>query len=137
VAYYRQALKIMMITTITISLIIMMIIIQLFIYLSADLNSQWPATESARIQTAAVRRHRTKHTHTHTHKRRKTDQLRIFIFEHEFIKISAGLQTAFAAETRPAEGQCLEEHVNVPSRNPKADCFEDRGATFRATRDIY
>jgi hypothetical protein len=32
----------------------MMMIIQFFIYLRAELNSQWPITESARIQTATV-----------------------------------------------------------------------------------
>jgi hypothetical protein len=28
--------------------------IQIFIYLRAELNRQWPITESARIQTAAI-----------------------------------------------------------------------------------
>jgi hypothetical protein len=36
--------------------------IQFFIYLRAELNSQWPITESARIQTTAMRQHRTKQT---------------------------------------------------------------------------
>jgi hypothetical protein len=36
--------------------------IQIFIYLRAELNSQWPITESARIQTTAIRQHRTKQT---------------------------------------------------------------------------
>jgi hypothetical protein len=36
--------------------------IQLFIYLRAELKSQWPITESARIQTTAIRQHRTKQT---------------------------------------------------------------------------
>jgi hypothetical protein len=35
--------------------------IQLFIYLLAELNSQWPITESARIETT-LRQHRTKQT---------------------------------------------------------------------------
>jgi hypothetical protein len=34
--------------------------IQFFIYLRAELNSQWPITESARIQTTVIRQHRTK-----------------------------------------------------------------------------
>jgi hypothetical protein len=38
------------------------IIIQFFIYLRAELNSQWPIRESARIQTTAIRQHRTKQT---------------------------------------------------------------------------
>jgi hypothetical protein len=38
-------------------------IIKFFVYLRAQLNSQWPITESARIQTAAtVRQHRSKQT---------------------------------------------------------------------------
>jgi hypothetical protein len=42
-------------------IIIIIIIIQFFIYLRAELNSQWPITESARIQTeTAIRQHRTK-----------------------------------------------------------------------------
>jgi hypothetical protein len=40
-------------------IIIIIIIIQFFIYVRAELNSQWPITESARIQTA-IRQHRTK-----------------------------------------------------------------------------
>jgi hypothetical protein len=36
-----------------------LIIIQFFIYLRAELNSQWPITESARIHTA-IRQHMTK-----------------------------------------------------------------------------
>jgi hypothetical protein len=31
-----------------------------FIYLRAELNSQWSITESARIQTTAIRQHKTK-----------------------------------------------------------------------------
>jgi hypothetical protein len=45
----------------TIIIIIIIIIIQFFIYLRAELNSQWPVTESARIQTTAIRK-RTKQT---------------------------------------------------------------------------
>jgi hypothetical protein len=37
-------------------------IIQVFIHLRAELSSQWPITESARIQTTAIRQHRTKQT---------------------------------------------------------------------------
>jgi hypothetical protein len=36
--------------------------IQFFIYLRAEHNSQWPITESERIQTTAIRQHRTKQT---------------------------------------------------------------------------
>jgi hypothetical protein len=36
--------------------------IKFFIYLRAELYSQWPITESARIQTTAIGQHRTKRT---------------------------------------------------------------------------
>jgi hypothetical protein len=73
-------------------------------------------------------------------KQRKMNQARLLKLKHEFLKISLSLQTAFAVETLLAEGQWLEEQVNmvkltnVRSRNPKADYFEDRGATFSATK---
>jgi hypothetical protein len=43
-------------------IIIIIIIIQFFTYLRAEPNSQWPITESAQIQTTAIRQHRTKQT---------------------------------------------------------------------------
>jgi hypothetical protein len=36
--------------------------IQFLIYLRAELNSQWPITESEQVQTTALRQHRTKQT---------------------------------------------------------------------------
>jgi hypothetical protein len=42
------------------------IIIQFFIYLRAELNSQWPITESAQLQTPAIGQHRKKQTKTTT-----------------------------------------------------------------------
>jgi hypothetical protein len=104
--------------------------------LCAELN-QWPTAESAQTQTAAtIRQHRTKQ------KQRKGHQLRSFIFTPAFLKISVDLQTTFAAEMRRAEGQWLEEQLDmvksryVPSRNANADSFEDRGPAFSATGDI-
>jgi hypothetical protein len=47
---------IMMIMTIT----IIIIIIQFYIYLRAEQNSQWPLTESARIQIRAICQNRIK-----------------------------------------------------------------------------
>jgi hypothetical protein len=53
------------------------------------------------------------------------------------------LHITYAVETHLAEGQWLEEQVNmlklrnVLSRKPKADYFEDRGKTFSATKNIY
>jgi hypothetical protein len=64
------------------------------IYLRAELSSQWPVTESARIQTTAIRQHRT-----------KKNQLRLFKLKHDLLKISIDLQTAVAADTHLAEGQ--------------------------------
>jgi hypothetical protein len=54
-----------------------------------------------------MRQHRTKHT------QKAIDLLRLFTFKHEVLKISARLQTVFAAETHLAEGQWLEENVNT------------------------
>jgi hypothetical protein len=79
--------------------------------LRAELGTQWPVTESARIHTA-IRQHRTKQTKTTT-KQRKMDQLRIFKLKHDLLKISADLQTAFAADTHLAEGQWLKEQLNA------------------------
>jgi hypothetical protein len=65
--------------------------------LSSTANGQ---LVSARIQTAAaIRQHRTK--------QRKMDQLRLFTFEHDLLKISVHLQRAFEAETHLGEGQWL------------------------------
>jgi hypothetical protein len=68
-------------------IIVMLIIqsIQFFIYLRAELNSQCPITESARIQTTVIRQHRTK---KQTRKQRKMDQLRLFELKHDLLKIS-------------------------------------------------
>jgi hypothetical protein len=50
---------------------------------------------------------------------------------------------AFPAEARLAEGQWLKEQSNVGKamcisrRNKNADCFEGRGTTFNANRNIY
>jgi hypothetical protein len=53
---------------IIIIIIIVIIIIQFFIYIRADLNSECLITESARIQTTAIRQHRTKQTKKKTKK---------------------------------------------------------------------
>jgi hypothetical protein len=64
--------------------------------------------------------------------------LRLFTLKHDLIKISVDLQTAFAAETHLAEGATGHVKVTyVPSRNRNADCFQDTGAMFSATKDIY
>jgi hypothetical protein len=71
--------------------------------------SQWPFTESARIHTTAIRHHRTKETT----KQRKMDPLRRFTLIYDLLKISVYLQTAFAAETHPAEEQWLKGQLNA------------------------
>jgi hypothetical protein len=54
--------------------------------------------------------------------------------------MSVDSETALAAETRLAEGQWLEEQVNVVKLRMflagilNADCLENRGATFSATK---
>jgi hypothetical protein len=79
----------------------------LFIYmLNSTANGQ---LQSARIQTTAIRQHRTKQTT----KQRKMDQLRLFKLKHDLLKISVDLQTAFAADIHLAEGQWLKEQLNV------------------------
>jgi hypothetical protein len=71
------------------------------IYLCVELNSHWPVTESAQIQTTAIRHHRTKQTKAttkETTEQSKMDQLRLFTLKYDLLKISVDLQTAFAAE---------------------------------------
>jgi hypothetical protein len=68
------------------------------------------------------------------------DNLRLFTLKYDLLKIYVYLQTAFAAETRLAEGQLLKERVKipyVPSRNTNADCFQNRGAMFSAAKNMY
>jgi hypothetical protein len=49
--------------------------IQFFVYLRAELNSQWPIAESARIQTTtAIRQHRTKQTKNNNKINDKTEK---------------------------------------------------------------
>jgi hypothetical protein len=60
------------------------IIIQFFIHLRAEINSQWPTTESARIQTTAMTtqdKTRTKGT-----TKRKMNQFRLLTLEQQFLK---------------------------------------------------
>jgi hypothetical protein len=112
-------------------IIIPVAIIQFFIYLRNELNSQWPIAESAQLQTTAIRQHRTnqttKTTTKETTKQRKMDQLRRCTLKCDLLKIAADLQTAFAAETHLAEGATEGVKVTyVPSGNTNADCFQDR-----------
>jgi hypothetical protein len=79
------------------------IIIQFFIYLRAELNSQWP--ELARIQTA-IRQHMIKLQQIDKKQNKtKMDHLRLFTLKYDLLKISVNVQTAFASETHLADGQ--------------------------------
>jgi hypothetical protein len=69
------------------------------------LNSQWPVTESAQIQTErAMRQHRTKRRGNNKSNSKKQRQMnQAFTLKHELLKkIIYILETAFAAETRLA-----------------------------------
>jgi hypothetical protein len=66
--------------------------------------------ESPRIQTT-IRQHRTKQQSKKTRKQRKVNQLRLFKLQHNLLKISIDLQTAFAADL--AKGQWLKEQLTV------------------------
>jgi hypothetical protein len=64
----------------------------------------------------------------------------IIIVVQEFLKISVSFQTAFAAETRLAEGQWLEEQVNMATLRMfrvgiSRPTVSRRGATFCATKN--
>jgi hypothetical protein len=66
--------------------------------------------QSARIQTAAaIRQHRKKHTTNNKNK----NEFRLLILNQDFLKMSLSLQTAFAVEIHLADGQWLEEQVNM------------------------
>jgi hypothetical protein len=99
-------------------IIIIIIIIQFFIYLRAEVNSQWPITESAQIQRTAIK-YGIKRIKT-----RKTGQLRLFTLRYELLKICVHLQTAFAAVAGGATERGKITYVS--SRNMNFDCFEDR-----------
>jgi hypothetical protein len=77
-------------------------------------------------------------TKTTTTKQREMDQLRPFTLKHDLVKISVDLQTAFAADTHPAERATESGKVMyVLSRNTNDDCFKDRGVIFSAIKDNY
>jgi hypothetical protein len=65
--------------------------------------------------------------------------MKLFIFKHEFLKISAYLRTVFAAETHLAEGATERGKVTyAPSRSTNAECSEEgRGVKFSAIKNIY
>jgi hypothetical protein len=62
-----------------------------------------------------------KHIAKRTNKK-KLNQLRIINFKHKSLKISLHLQIPFAAETHRAEGQWLEEQLNIQSYA----CYEQK-----------
>jgi hypothetical protein len=104
------------------------ILIQLFIYLHAELNSQWSITESARIQTTAIRQHRTKQTKTTN--QRTMYQLRLFKLQLDLLKNICRFTDCICSRYTScwravAEGATERGKVMyVPSRNTNADCFQ-------------
>jgi hypothetical protein len=91
--------------------------IQFFIYLRAELNSQWPITESARIYiTSAKRQQRTKRTKNNKRNNKKQGKNRstkALYTQTWVIKNIGTLPTAFAAEIHLVEGQWLKEKLNM------------------------
>jgi hypothetical protein len=78
------------------------IIIQFYIYLRAELNSQWPVIRSQHEynNSKATQDNRER-------EREEMDQLKFFTLIHELLQISIYLQTAIATETHLSEGQWL------------------------------
>jgi hypothetical protein len=64
------------------------------------------------------------------------NQLRLFTLKHELLKISVDLQTGFTAGTHLAEGQWLEERVNLVKLRMFRAETRGQGSTFSATKDI-
>jgi hypothetical protein len=52
----------------------------------------------------------------------------LFTFKRKLLKISVGLETALSAEANPAEGQCLEEQLDIAQLRTNADSFCERKA---------
>jgi hypothetical protein len=79
------------------------------------------------MQTTAIRkgrRKRTKNNKINKNEQGEIDQIRLFTFEHELLKIFVHLRSAFEAETHLAEGATERGKLTyVPSRNTDADCF--------------
>jgi hypothetical protein len=82
-----------------------------------------------------------KQTHTQKNKqtnKKKLNQLRIINFKHKSLKISLDLQTAFATETHRAEGQWLEEQLNIQSYIcSEQEVSRTEGRKFGNTVSIY
>jgi hypothetical protein len=66
-----------------------------------------------RVSTNTNNSSKTTQDKTKTNEQRISDQLSLFTFKPEFLKISVDLQTAFAAETHLAEGKCPEKQLSV------------------------
>jgi hypothetical protein len=86
--------------------------IKFFICLRAGLNSQWPVTESARIQTTTEIRPQNKTNKNKRNNNNKNGPAKAF-YTRDLLKISVNLQIAFAAETHFAEGYWLKKQLNV------------------------
>jgi hypothetical protein len=84
---------------------------QFFIYIHAELNSQWFLRDNSnRNNSSNGTSETTEQTNkTNNKKQGHIIQLRLFPLAREFLKISAHMQTAPAAETHRTEGQWREE----------------------------
>jgi hypothetical protein len=103
--------------------------------LSSTANGQLPSQHKYKNSNTTTQDKQTTKTTT---KHRKIEQLRLSTLKYDLLKLSVDLQTAFAAENHPAEGATESVKVTyVPGRNTNADCFQERGAMFSATKDIY
>jgi hypothetical protein len=104
--------------------------IQFFIYLRDVLNSQWPITESARKQKQYDSTGQNKKaTKTKKYVYAFNIQTRLLKNICKFISCICSWNTSswMAVARRASE---YVEVTNVPSRNQKSDCFDDRKGTF-------
>jgi hypothetical protein len=75
--------------------------------LSSTASGQLLGQHECKITTAM------RQTKQQSKKLREWNQLKLFTFKHQFIKLSLDLQTVLSAETHLAEGQCLEEPLSM------------------------
>lgn len=69
---------------------------QFYIYIGAEFNSQWPVTESERIQIITTRQNK------QVKKTIKINQFGLLTLKYVFLKMYVILHIAFAVETRLA-----------------------------------
>jgi high-affinity K+ transport system ATPase subunit B len=60
-----------------------------------------------------IKQHRTKQQSKKTQENKNSKSVSLLKLQHDLLKISIDLETAFAADTHLAEGQWLKEQLNV------------------------